>query len=154
MSNAVPDPAGAPEPSFETLHASLAAHGATRGWRLQGRSADGRSLLLDLAGVTGTAAPPQLLHAARLRRGAGASTGAGAGIGTAAAQAWSLESTEGRFDAGAARLFVHEDVAARAAAAIPPRAVPLGKRLMWRAVFALLATSFGRRWLARRAGLA
>lgn len=148
MSHEVPDPAGAAGFTFEVLRASVAAHGTRQDWRLQGRGADGRSLLLDLVGVTTPAAPPPpLLHSARLwstaREGAGATT-----------PAWSIDSAEGRFDAGAARLFVHEDVSALAATAIPPRPVPLGKRLMWRAVFALLATSFGRRWLARRAGLA
>jgi hypothetical protein len=38
-----------------------------------------------------------------------------------------------------------------AAQAVPPRRVPLGKRVFWRAVFALLATRAGRRWLERRA---
>lgn len=143
MSHDVPDPAGAQGFRFATLHASANAQGATRSWRLQGRGPDGRNLLLDLAGVTTVATPPAALHDARLwRDAAGASPG------------WSIESSEGRLDAGAARLFVHEDVAALAASAIPPRPVPLGKRLMWRAVFTLLGTSFGRRWLARRAGLA
>lgn len=143
MSLDVPDPAGTQAFSFDTLRAAVTGPGTARAWRLHGCSADGRRLLLDLAGVTTDAAPPALLHAARLQRTAVGIT-----------ESWSIEAAEGRFDAGAARLFVHEDVAALAAAAIPPRPVPLGKRLMWRAVFALLATSFGRRWLARRAGLA
>lgn len=143
MSHDLSDPAAVTGFSFDSLQASVVARGATRGWRLQGRSAEGRELLLDLVGVVSPVALPAVLHAARLRRS-----------GDGAALDWSLEATEGRFDAGTARLFVHEDVAAPAAAAIPPRPVPLGKRLMWRAVFTLLGTGFGRRWLARRAGLA
>jgi hypothetical protein len=121
-------------------------------WRLQGRTADGRRLLLDVEGTAapaaggarggaaddGVAAPPRL--PARLTRATVASH-----------PGCIIDAEQGRFDLGAVRLFVHEDVSAQAALAVPPRAVPLGKRLFWRAVFALLATRAGRRWLERRA---
>ncbi len=45
---------------------------------------------------------------------------------------------------------VHEDVGAAVAAAIPPRRVPLPKRLFWSAVLLLLRFPRGRAWLAAR----
>jgi hypothetical protein len=45
---------------------------------------------------------------------------------------------------------VHEDVRAAVAAAIPPRRVPLPKRLFWSAVLLLLRFPRGREWLASR----
>jgi hypothetical protein len=126
---------------------------APQHWRLHGRAADGRTLLLDFAadaapaaGQARTAAsgagaavppwlPPRLTRATVVSRDGG----------------WAIHADQGRFDLGAVRLFVHEDVSVQAARAVPPRPVPLGKRLFWRAVFALLATRAGRRWLERRA---
>jgi hypothetical protein len=45
---------------------------------------------------------------------------------------------------------VHEDVGAAVAAVIPPRRVPLPKRLFWSAVLLLLRFPRGREWLASR----
>ncbi|MFN7272086.1 MAG: hypothetical protein ACK51K_15270 [Gammaproteobacteria bacterium] len=45
---------------------------------------------------------------------------------------------------------VHEDVGAAVAAVIPPRRVPLQKRLFWSTVLLLLRFPRGRAWLASR----
>jgi len=45
---------------------------------------------------------------------------------------------------------VHEDVGTAIYAVIPPRPVPLGKRLFWRLVLRLLRSPRGRAWLAAR----
>ncbi len=108
--------------------------------RLRGRDADGRCLLLDLYGAA--ALPPGTSRLTDV---------VVAGVDVANGATWSLQSRQGRFELGAARLFVHEDVTALATAAVPPRAVPLSKRLFWRLVFALLGTRAGRRWLEQRA---
>jgi hypothetical protein len=108
--------------------------------RLAGRTRNGRRLMLDFAAVPAALAiPAQLTHAV-VRVGDAAGGGA-----------WQVGSDQGRFELGAARAFVHEDVSAIAATAVPPRTVPWQKRLFWRLVFALLATRAGRRWLQRRA---
>lgn len=44
----------------------------------------------------------------------------------------------------------HEDVGAAVQAVIPPRRVPLGKRVFWRVVLWLMKTSVGRSLIARR----
>jgi len=44
----------------------------------------------------------------------------------------------------------HEDVGAAVAAVIPPRRVPLPKRLFWSTVLLLLRFPRGRAWLASR----
>lgn len=44
----------------------------------------------------------------------------------------------------------HEDVGAAVYAVIPPRRVPLGKRLFWRIVLRLLRSERGRAWIASR----
>jgi hypothetical protein len=137
---------------------------APRRWRLHGRAADGRRLLLDFYADAAPAPAPARAGAAgpaasRARTGA---TDAGAAVSpllpprltratVVPSEGWVIHAEQGHFDLGAVRLFVHEDVSAQAALAVPPRPVPLGKRLFWRAVFALLATRAGRRWLERRA---
>jgi hypothetical protein len=136
---------------------SVAARSGPARWRLEGRVADGRRLLLDFAAeaplgvvAAGAAVPPSL--PSRLTRATVAPTAhAAADAAGEPRRNWMIQAEQGRFDLGAARLFFHEDVSALAAAAVPPRPVPLGKRLFWRAVFALLATRAGRRWLERRA---
>jgi len=45
---------------------------------------------------------------------------------------------------------VHEDVGAAVAAVIPPRRVPLQKRLFWSTVLLLLRFPRSRAWLAAR----
>ena len=45
---------------------------------------------------------------------------------------------------------MHEDAGAAVAAVIPPRRVPLPKRLFWSAVLLLLRLPRGRAWLASR----
>jgi len=44
----------------------------------------------------------------------------------------------------------HEDVGAAVQAVIPPRRVPLGKRVFWRVVLGLMTTATGRSLIARR----
>jgi hypothetical protein len=55
-----------------------------------------------------------------------------------AARSWDVEVTS---------VHVHHDVGAVFYRAIPPRPVPLGKRLLWRLVLALAATRLGKRLL-------
>jgi hypothetical protein len=157
MPSGVPVPPTAAPLAFDVLECQAIGRPSTqapapRRWRLQGRTADGRQLLLDVEGAAapaaggarigaaGDGAAVPLLLPARLTRATVASHPGGF-----------IQADQGRFDLGAVRLFVHEDVSAQAALAVPPRPVPLGKRLFWRAVFALLATRAGRRWLERRA---
>lgn len=134
------DPAGF---SFESLACEVAhPGGGPAGCRLSGRSREDRLLLLDFEGGSVSPPPPARLEAVRVRPD------------EADPARWLIEATQGRFHVTGARLFVHEDFSARAAAVIPPRPVPFAKRAFWRLVFALLATPFGRRWLERRAASA
>ena len=63
---------------------------------------------------------------------------------------WSLVSGAQHWDLGDARVSVHHDLGDRATRLIPPRRVPLGKRLFWSALLTLLRTGAGRRWVQRR----
>jgi len=47
---------------------------------------------------------------------------------------------------------VHEDVATAVLEVIPPRRVPLGKRIFWRLILWVMKSSAGRKWIARRYG--
>lgn len=49
----------------------------------------------------------------------------------------------------APRAYLHYDVSEAFYRAVPPRPVPLAKRLFWRLVLSAAATRAGRRWLAR-----
>lgn len=53
---------------------------------------------------------------------------------------WHLESP---------RSFVHRDASGAFYAALPPRRVPLTKRMLFRVVLAAARSGIGRRWLAR-----
>jgi len=57
---------------------------------------------------------------------------------TSASRSWAVE---------AASAHVHRDVGAAFYRAIPPRAVPLRKRLFWKVVLALAGTNAGKRML-------
>jgi hypothetical protein len=153
MPSGVRVPPTAPPLAFDVLDCkSVGAGPAPRRWRLHGPAADGRRLLLDFDADAAPAAGGSRIRAA----------GADAAVPpllpprltrasvTLADHAWVIQAEQGRFVLGGVRLFVHEDVGAQAAVAVPPRPVPLGRRLFWRAVFALLATRAGRRWLERR----
>jgi hypothetical protein len=129
---------------------------AGQGWRLAGVGhgapatagplpADSR-LIVDI--VADGAASRELavvakaaLHDAVLCRNAGQGTD------------WWLESGDDRWLLPAVRVFVHRDVGGEALAAIPPRKVPLGKRLFWSTLLTLLRTDAGRRWVRRRYGV-
>lgn len=125
---------------FASLACEVSHPGGRPAWcRLAGRARDQRQLLLDFAGASIEPRPPARLDDARLVPD------------PVDATRWQVESAQGRYAIHAARLYVHEDLVARAAAVIPPRPVPLAKRAFWWLVFALLATPFGRRWLERRA---
>jgi hypothetical protein len=47
---------------------------------------------------------------------------------------------------------IHEDVGPAVMAVIPPRPVPVLKRIFWRLVLWLLKSPSGRAWIARRYG--
>ncbi len=123
-----------------------------------GRVHDGRRLLFDLAADEAGAPVPTRLTQATVESVA-SSAGPGAGLFDGSSDQstcehrarWQVQGDQGQFAFDAARLFIHEDFSRQAATIIPPRDVPFGKRLAWQLAFALLATSFGRRWLARRA---
>ena len=181
MPSGVRVPPTAPPFAFDVLDCQRVGAGrASARWRLEGHTAEGRRLLLDFdagagAGTAAASAGSADARAAempslpsRLTGAIVAATDTDTSVVTAAAAAtdvaaavdasagemrrgWTVLAEQGRFDLGPVQLFVHEDVSATAARAVPPRAVPLGKRLFWRAVFALLATRAGRRWLERRA---
>jgi hypothetical protein len=54
---------------------------------------------------------------------------------------------------GASSAVHHEDVGAAVYAVIPPRPVPLRKRLFWRLILTLLGSRRGRAWIAARYGI-
>jgi len=73
-----------------------------------------------------------------------------------APELWRCGASEYRLSAGerslrvpASATFIHRDVGAAFYRAVPPRRVPWRKRLLWRALLALMATPLGRWWLAR-----
>jgi hypothetical protein len=103
---------------------------APLGLTLIGVSADsaGEPLALAFSG----AAPAQL--PATLEDAVVEPLGAGRYLIRAAAREWPIE---------ARALHRHEDVGARFFAALPPRPVPLAKRLLWRSVLALAASRGG-----------
>ncbi len=157
MPSGVIDPPTAPRLAFDVLEGESPGPGALR-WRLRGKSRDDRRLLLDFS-ADGVVQPAALTPSGLPRLPAQAPWSWPARLtgvvieatDDAAGRHWQMQCDQGRFDFGAARVFVHEDMSAVAASAVPPRVVPLGKRLFWRAVFALLETRSGRRWLERRA---
>jgi hypothetical protein len=55
--------------------------------------------------------------------------------------------------AGAKSAVHHEDVGAAVYAVIPPRPVPLRKRIFWRLILTLLGRRQGRAWIAARYGI-
>jgi hypothetical protein len=128
----MPDPV-TPTPS-DTIRfpGILSCDGATSG-QLRLRSAE---LILDVYGGALPRGLPTALSGAELRREAG--------------ERWSLVSGAQRWELGDARVFVHQDLSRQAAALIPPRRVPLGKRLFWSSLLTLLRTEAGRRWVQRR----
>ncbi len=50
----------------------------------------------------------------------------------------------------APRAYLHYDLSEAFYGALPPRRVPLGKRLLWRLLLAVAASRIGTSWLARR----
>jgi hypothetical protein len=66
---------------------------------------------------------------------------------------WWLEAGGRRWRLPAASVFAHRDVGGMALAAIPPRRVPVGKRIFWSTLLAVLRTEAGRRWVRRRYGV-
>jgi hypothetical protein len=111
---------------------SLNCDGATPG-QLRLRSAD---LIVDVQGGALPRSLPTALSGAELRCDAG--------------ERWSLVSGAQAWDLGTVRVFVHQDLSRQAAALIPPRRVPLGKRLFWSTLLTVLRTEAGRRWVQRR----
>jgi hypothetical protein len=65
------------------------------------------------------------------------------------ASGYRLSAGERTWHVPASAVFLHRDVGAAFYRAVPPRRVPWRKRLIWRALLALLATPLGRWWLAR-----
>ncbi len=111
---------------------SLSCDGARSG-QLRLRSAD---LIVDLQGDALPRNLPSHLTGAELLR--------------EASETWSLVSGAQRWDLGNVRMFVHRDLSLQALHLIPPRRVPLGKRLFWSALLTVLRTEAGRRWVQRR----
>lgn len=103
------------------------------GVTLIGRTAEGDALLASLFGAVPDDLPPRLEDAqleqedaAHYRLSSGART-------------WRLP----------ARLFLHRDLSSAFYRALPPRPVPLAKRLFWQGVLAMARTRLGDWWLAR-----
>ena len=128
----MPDPV-TPTPSDAIrFPGGLSCDGATSG-QLRLRSAE---LLVDLRGAAIPRDLPSQLSGAELRR--------------ETSDEWSLVSGAQRWDLGNVRVFVHQDLSRQASRLIPPRRVPLGKRLFWSALLTVLRTEAGRRWVQRR----
>jgi len=128
----MPDPV-TPTPS-DTIRFPdrLSCDGAIPG-QLRLRSAE---LVVDMRGGALPRSLPAGLSGAELRRVAG--------------ERWSLVSGTQAWDLGEVRIFVHRDLGLLASALIPPRRVPLGKRLFWSTLLTVLRTEAGRRWVQRR----
>lgn len=103
---------------------------------LDGHDSAGARVLVALAGAA-PADLPATLESASLE-----SLADGRYCISAGGREWTIE---------AAREIVHLDAAAAFYAAVPPRKVPLSKRLLWRFALAAAATRAGRWWLARTA---
>ncbi|MHB1869428.1 MAG: hypothetical protein ACYCT1_01050 [Steroidobacteraceae bacterium] len=130
-----------PEPSSDRLLAAFEGAvrctrqtGASRGLTLSGVSA-GRSperLIVSFVGA-GRADIPAALEAARVVR-----------LG---ARHYQVQSASGEWLIETGALHVHRDVRQVFYRAVPPRRVPLGKRLFWRAVLLLARRRTGLRLL-------
>lgn len=101
---------------------------------LVGHDSSGHPVHLSLLGALPEDLPPRLdaasverLEAERYRISAGG-------------RAWTI---------AAPRAYLHYDLAEAFFRAVPPRRVPLAKRLFWRLVLSAAASPVGRWWLAR-----
>ncbi len=102
---------------------------------LRGVSAEEPAEILILSFIGASAADwPATLHAPRVRR--------------VDAQCYRIESAERHWLVRARALYVHRDVSAEFFRAVPPRAVPRGKRLFWRVVLGLAHRRGGLRVLS------
>lgn len=128
----MPDPVTSTSSDTIRFPGSLSCDGATSG-QLRLRSTD---LIVDVQGLSRRPDIPAQLPGAVLCR--------------EAPDAWSLVSGAQRWDLGSVRVFVHQDLSRQTAGLIPPRRVPLGKRLFWSALLTVLRTGAGRRWVQRR----
>src|SRR5579871_3889058 len=95
---------------------------------LAGRTAAGE-FTCALTGTLASAAPPAQLTDARLS--------------AAAPGCYEIAAREGRWEIQGARLSVTRAVGAEFYRALPPRPVPLPKRVFWRAVLALAGSGMG-----------
>ena len=127
-------PAAAPVQALRFTLLRRTASYAT-GVRLEGRLEDGGTALVDVYGRLDPDLPVEL-HQASLTREPAAGGGA----------AWRLQGPGGdwRLVAPAARVFVHRPFEDELRRVVAPRAVPLRKRILWRAVPLLLSTRAGR----------
>jgi hypothetical protein len=66
------------------------------------------------------------------------------------AQSYHITASSGEWTLDAKSMHLHRDVTGAFYAVVPPRAAPLIKRVFWRLVLAIAATSLGRALLARR----
>lgn len=66
------------------------------------------------------------------------------------AQSYHITAADGEWTFDAQSMHLHRDVSREFYTVVPPRPAPWSKRLFWRAVLGIAATSFGRAWLARR----
>lgn len=116
-------------PPIECRHSGAAGYITLIGLTQAGRRAH---LTLEAA------APPDLPE--RLDAGSVERLDAGRYRVSAPGREWIIE---------ARRAFVHHDVSGAFLAALPPRRVPLAKRLFWRLVLAAAASPAGRWWSTR-----
>jgi hypothetical protein len=106
---------------------------APQGVTLIGRTSAGERVHLSLLGVVPPDLPAQL---------------EGAEVVRTSAEHYRI-SSGGRAWTMTARWYLHIDLSAAFYAAVPPRSVPLGKRLFWRLVLAGARTRLAQGWLAR-----
>ncbi|MBS0580284.1 MAG: hypothetical protein JSR36_13600 [Proteobacteria bacterium] len=98
------------------------------GLTLAGRDAAGQPLTVAFAAPAPTALPAQLHDAC---------------VAPAAAGTYRIRGADGEWLFAAPPAHVHRDVGAAFYRAIPPRPVPLAKRLFWRAVLGLAGSRSG-----------
>ncbi len=64
-------------------------------------------------------------------------------------QRYCIAADDRTWTVAAPRTYLHYDLTEAFYRAVPPRPVPLAKRLFWRLVLSAAASRIGRRWLAR-----
>ena len=102
---------------------------------LVGLDATGRRFHLSLVGAPPEGLPARLDAASVIRLEGGR---------------YAISAPGGAWDLAVSDAYLHYDLSEAFFRAVPPRRVPLAKRLFWRIILSAAASRVGRRWLAHR----